>query len=204
LRDPDTKENSTHPFIVEIPGFNGYLTPRYSAELNDWRDKVVFRYFVPDIRSIQLDYTLNPELSFEVRQAGQGSGFGLFSKFGQSLPFDTLAIKQYISYFNYIAHEGFATEVKKVQRDSILASKPMHTIVVTDAKGKASRIDLYLKKNTGKPPVDTTADMPLPYDPDRMYASINGGKDFVQVQYYVFGKLLQTPEYFFANKKPSK
>jgi hypothetical protein len=201
LRDAETDENSTHPFIVEIPGFNGYLTPRYSANLYDWRDKTVFRYYAPDIRSIRVDYMQKTDSSFEVRQTGRSRGFGLFTPTGKPLAFDTLAIKQYISYFNYIAHEGFATEVTKERRDSILASQPINKLTITDAAGKTNQVVLYLKKNNGTAPVDPTAAVPPPYDPDRMYATVNNGKDIVRVQYFVFGKLLQTPNYFLSNKK---
>lgn len=41
---PDTKgnfailENAQNPYIVELPGFSGYLSARFSAEPNSWRD----------------------------------------------------------------------------------------------------------------------------------------------------------------------
>jgi hypothetical protein len=200
LRDVETDKNSSEPFIMELQGFNGYLTPRFSVEADDWRERSVFKYFAPNIRSIKVEHTSAPGQSLEVRQTAPSKGFGLFTLAGQPLPFDTAQVKQYISYFNYIGHEGLASNLKPAQRDSILRSKPEHIITVTDAQGKVNRVAMYLKKNDGMAPNDSTAAMPVPYDPDRMYAYSSIDKEMVQVQYFVFGKLLQTPPYFVKPK----
>lgn len=196
LRDAETGANSSEPFIMELKGFNGFLTPRYSTNPDDWRERSVFKYFAPNIRSIKVEHRASNEQSFEVRQTSPSNGFGLFTTDGRALPFDTVAVKQFISYFNFIGHEGLAVNLKPAQQDSILRSTPEHIITVTDAQGKVNRVALYLKKNDGMAPQDSTAAMPPAYDPDRMYAYSSIEKEMVQVQYFVFGKLLITPEYF--------
>lgn len=200
ISDPSEPVNSTEPFEIEIKGFNGYLTPRYFTQESEWRDRTAFRYFVPDIRSIRVEHTGQPDQSFIVTQSPGSTKFGLQTLSGQPLPFDTLAVKQFISYFNMIGFENFETALPAAKRDSILHSAPAHRIIVTDASNNKNEVVMYLKQNDGFMPDDTTAAAPPFYDPDKMFATVNNGKDFVIVQYYVFGKLLQTPSYFLPGR----
>lgn len=199
VSDPEEIVNSSEPFIMEIKGFNGYLTPRYFTNKAEWRDRTAFRYFAPDIRSIKVTHGGEAAPGSFIVTQSPGNKFGLQTITGQPLPFDTIAVKQYISYFGNIGFENFVTDLKQSTMDSILASPPAHTITVTDASNKKTEIRMFLKKNDGMAPEDSTADMPPPFDPDRMYAQLGTG-DFVIVQYYVFGKLLQTPEYFLPRR----
>jgi hypothetical protein len=201
ISDPENIVNAEHPFVMEIKGFNGYLTTRYFTHEGDWKDRTVFHYFVPDIRSIKVEHAGSPENSFVVSQSSDGKNFGLQNLSGQSLPFDTIPLKQFISYFGNIGFENFVTDVPQHMIDSTLHSTPVHTITITDASGKKNEIKMFLKKGTGKE--DSTGVL-QPYDNDRMYALVNNGQDFVLVQYYVFGKLLQTPQYFTMRKSPAK
>ncbi|MGL5890766.1 MAG: hypothetical protein ACRC3B_12815 [Bacteroidia bacterium] len=201
LRDVESNKNSSEPFVMELKGFNGYLTPRFSVNADDWRERSVFKYYAPNIRSIRVEHNSAPDQSLEVRQTAPSKGFGLFTLSGQPLPFDTTQVKQFISYFNFLGHEGLAGNLKPAQQDSVLLTRPEHIITVTDAQGKVNRVAMYLKKNDGMAPSDSTAAMPSPYDPDRMYAYSSVDKEMVQVQYFVFGKVLQTPGYFVKPKK---
>jgi hypothetical protein len=48
-------EGAKEPYVVHIPGFNGYLSSRFHCRESDWRDKNIFRnlknisYFNPSI-----------------------------------------------------------------------------------------------------------------------------------------------------------
>ncbi|GAB4145245.1 MAG: hypothetical protein Fur0041_19920 [Bacteroidia bacterium] len=200
MADAETGKNSSEPFIMEIKGFNGYLTTRYFTSEDEWRDRTCFEYYVPNIRSIKIEHKTSPENSFIVTQSPGGKSFNLQTLQGQPLPFDTVAVKQFISYFNKINFENFETTLKPATKDSILKSAPVHVIEIMDESGKKNTVKMFLKKNDGRAPEDSTAEAPKPYDPDRMYALVNDGKDFVIVQFYVFGKLLQTPAYFIPRR----
>jgi hypothetical protein len=201
VSDPDDIVNSSEPFDIEIKGFNGYLTPYFFTKESEWRDRTAFHYFAPDIRSIKVEHAGEPENSFIVTQAAGSKSFGLQALNGKPLPFDTIAVKQFISYFGQIGFENFETSLLPATKDSILHSTPAHKITVTDASNTKNEVVMWLKKNNGLMPDDSTAAPPPFYDPDRMFATVNNGQDFVTVQYYVFGKLLQTPEYFMPGRK---
>ncbi|MCX6312129.1 MAG: hypothetical protein NT084_10910 [Bacteroidetes bacterium] len=207
ISDPDNIVNSSEPFIMEIKGFNGYLTTRYFTNKSEWRDRTAFHYFVPDIHSISIQHAGDPANSFTITQSAGNNVFSLQNMKGDKLPFDTIAIKQFVSYFGNIGFENFANDMPKHEIDSITHSVPAHIITVIDGSNKKTEIKMFLKKNKGFAPDDTTAAKPPLYDADRMFALMETTGDFVIVQYYVFGKLLQTPDYFMPGKSakaPSK
>lgn len=193
LADPETGENSSEPFIMEIKGQNGFLTPYFSPDYREWRDKSVFQYYVPDIRSVKVEHAGEPGNSFIATQS-PNMQYGLQSTTGQPLPFDTTQVRQYLSYFIRLGFLEFANDFAK--KDSVLASNPAHIITVQDAAGKKNVMKFYHKAGSGVLDQDSLNPNAPRYDVDNMYASVNNGKDFVIVQYFVFGKLLQTPEYF--------
>lgn len=202
LADASSGENSSEPFVMEIKGFNGYLTTRYSPDVNEWRDKSAFAYFVPDIRSVKVEHAGEPENSFIVTQS-PSLQYGLQSVTGQPLQFDTTQVRQFLSYFIRLGFVDFLNGMDKVKKDSILASPPAHIITVQDAAGKKNVVKFWLKEGDGVLEQDTSKQNGKTYDVDNMYASVNEGKDFVVVQYFVFGKLLQTPQYFLKRRQPA-
>lgn len=195
LADASTGENSTEPFVMEIKGFNGYLTSRYSPDPNEWRDKSAFAYYVPDIRSVKVDHIGYPEQSFIVTQSPDMK-YNLQNTAGKPLPFDTANVRRFLSYFVRLGFVDFANNLDKHVKDSILASPPAHIITVQDASGKKNTMKMFYKPADSRSKGDTAASDGSFYDVDNMYALTNEGKDFVVVQYFVFGKVLQRPEYF--------
>jgi len=196
LSDPETGENAESPFVMEIPGFTGYLSTRYFTNEAEWRDRTVFRHSPPEIRSIRVEHRDRPELGFQL-DLQDAYTFSLKSLSGAPLPLDTLKAKQYVTYYGAVGFEVIENRIQAAKKDSIIATPPAHIITLTDTKGKVNRIKMFLKQGDGEPR-DSTQKIYI--DPDRMYALINNDKDFVLVQYFVFGKLLQTPEYFLPGK----
>jgi hypothetical protein len=201
ISDPEDPINSTEPFVMEIKGFEGYLTTRYSTRVSEWRDRTMFRYFAPDIRSIKVEHQGDPAASFVVTQSSDLHHYAVRTLDGKDVPLDTIAVRQFISYFANIHFENFETSLTPAQQDSVKKSPWAHRISVTDASNRTNTVTMFLKKNDGYLPEDTTATAPSEFDPDRMFATVNEGKDFVGVQYYVMGKLLITPEYFIPRKR---
>lgn len=190
-----TKENSSVPFVMYIPGFEGYLTTRYFTDASDWRDRAVFRYIPTEISNVKVEYPQSPSEGFEIVKKQENMWDARSLTPGATIPgFDTLMVKQYLSYFQNIQYESIEKDVKKVNRDSILASTPMAVITVTNANGMRNTAKLFYKKAAPEQ-VDQQGN-PHKYDVDRLYGQVNNGEDFVLCQYYVFGKLLQTPAYF--------
>ena len=198
LANPSTMENSSVPFIMYLPGFNGYLTPRYFTNESDWKNRVLFSYIPPDIHSIKIETPRKPELSFEIIMKDNKYDVKKLSSLESISNLDTMAVKQYLSFFQNIHYGVTDTSINKALKDSIMNSIPMNIISVNDIKDNINKVKLFPKPapagsldNKGKS---------VKYDMEHMYALINNERDLVLVQYFVFGKLLPSVEFFQKRK----
>jgi hypothetical protein len=191
LANARTEENYKQPYIIYIPGFDGYLTTRYFIKEEDWRDRTIFQYYPYDLKSVSVEYP-GADSSFRITIAGRNHFMLDNPRTGQrAATFDTVAIKQYLTYYQSVSWEVTAPLAKK---DSIVNSPPVAVIRVEDAKGKINTIKLYHRRASENQHNKYGRD--YVYDPDRLFALVND-KDFVLVQFYVFGKMLQPVSYFF-------
>ena len=195
LVDPETMENSSAPYVTYIPGFDGYLTTRFFTKEADWRDRAVFQYIPPEIKSVKVEFPRKPEDGFEIINL-PGTKFEVRS-LKENAPLqniDTTAVKQYVSYFQNLQYEAFEKPDQHL-KDSVVASMPLNIITITDMKGDVNTAKIFYKR---APPetIDQTTGRQAYYDFDRIYALVNKGADLVIVQYFTFGKLLQPITYF--------
>ena len=192
-------EGSAAPFIMDIPGFFGYLTSRFTTDLNDWRDHSVFRYNFADIENVEVKFPTAPTQSFRASNLSNNH-FRLESLTDgkQILHFDTIAVKEFLGSFKRLNFESFITDVSQKRRDSILNSTPIAIITVTDKTGTKNTAKFFYKPNF---PKKQNQDGELfPYDPDRMYAFVNQDKDLVNAQYFVFDPVIKELASFLPKK----
>jgi len=195
-------ENSSVPFVTEIPGFDGYLTPRFFLNEAEWRDKTVFDFAYGDIRSIQAVYHPDSIRSFKI-DFNSEKDFTVSSPVtGQKLQPDTATVVNYLSQFSYLNFEFFDFMLKQNQKDSMLRIPPVCTFSITDRKGKETKAKFY---NIQVNPftiagTDTTGERSK-YDVDRLYAFINNDKELVGVQVFAFGKIFKSLQDFSAVKR---
>ncbi len=195
LIDLETMKPSAKAFVTYIPGFEGYLTTRYFVEERGWRDRTVFQYIPSDIASVKVEAPSNLEYNYELIVKGNNNYQIKMLSSNQLLNnLDTLAVKQYLSYFQHLNFESFEIDLEKAQIDSVLKSQPINILTVTDNKGKSNKVKFYARFNQKK--VAGNDGKLLPYDPERLDALLDNGKDFVMVQFYLFGKVMPVPGYF--------
>lgn len=200
MHDHTEGVNSSMPFVMHIPGFTGYLTPRFFVDEKLWRDKILFRYTVNTLKSVAVRFHRFPDSSFVVslEDANTVNVTDFDGKHYDGI--DSIRTKQYLSYFSSVNFEGIEN-FSRDKMDSILATPPVHTVTVTDINGKTTTLTTF-----AKPPVKRKDDLVIKgkvqtEDPDRMWATINANKnEIVLVQFFVIGKLLQGPSYF--RKRP--
>lgn len=187
-------------YIVHIPGFEGMLHTRFSTTLTDWQDLSVFDYAPGTIEQVAVTYPAQPGASFKITVLERDS-FLLQSPGQPNLPAgyikDTRKIARYINQFRNINAEALINF--SPEKDSILATTPFASIVVSDTSGQQNTVHFYRKAVDKRTKVQLDQQgQPVAYDLDRAYASINNGRDFVIVQYFVFGKLFRTYRSFFS------
>ena len=62
------KDGSATPFVVYIPGFRGYLTPRFKAKPDKWRDHTILAKNINEIKSIEVHHHSQPKESFRIEK----------------------------------------------------------------------------------------------------------------------------------------
>lgn len=201
LTDIESGENSTLPFIMFIPGFNGFLSIRYFMDEDLWRDRSVFAFLPDQIESLSVDYTHLLDSSFKITLSNSNS-ISLADSKGRSIPgFDTAKVKQYLNYYSNIQYEALKNDLRPGFKDSVIAKGAVHIITLKDRNGKVHQIKTF-SKSAEAGSTDQVTGKPLAEDMERMYALINEDKDMVLIQYYVFGKLLPSPSYFKKSGTP--
>jgi hypothetical protein len=196
-------QDSSDPFIIFLPGFRGFVSPRYSPIEKYWRDYNIFRKSIPEIARVTVEIPSTPEYSYEVRNNGQNK-FTLWSLKNQQevVRYDTIKLLNFLSGFRNLNYEALLNELDKVKKDSVLNSQPFIIITLTDTAGVSKSIKTYHKK--GPAGQTDMQGIPLPYDLDRLYASVNEGQDFTIIQYFTFDKVLRPLPFFTEEVSASK
>ena len=190
------KEGADQAYIVYIPGFRGYISTRFSANADDWRDHTIFHVALADIQSLSVEFNSDPMLGFRVDNTGKHQYVMTRLADNANVPFDTLKVINLLSAFNDIRFEALMNNLMTEQRiDSILHSPYLHKISLTSKDGKTKEITTYLKKLQL---IHGISEEETDIDHDHLYASINNGKDFVLIQYYIFDKVLKDINYYRA------
>jgi hypothetical protein len=188
-------QDSSEPFVVFLPGFRGFVTPRYSPMEKYWRDYNIFRKSIPEISAVKVEIPSTPDYSFEVKNNGKNKFILLALKNNREvMNYDTLKLLNFLSGFRNLNYEALLNDMDKARKDSILRSQPFVIITLTDTAGVRKTILTYHKKGPAGQ-VDPHGN-PLPFDLDRLYASVNDGQDFTLIQYFTFDKVLRPLPFF--------
>lgn len=191
------KEGADKAYIVYIPSFRGFITTRFTANPDDWRDHTVFHENMADIQSVAIEFNEDPEGSFRIDNMGKHQYKLTRLCDNKELPYDTLKVINFMSSFGDLRFEALFTNSLPQERiDSITSSPYVHHVILTDREGNTKEMKTF-KKLVMNGVTDFGGDYGE-IDRDRMYALIEGGKDFVLIQNYVFDKVLHDVRYFEA------
>ena len=191
------KEGADKAYIVYIPSFRGFITTRFTANPDDWRDHTVFHENMADIQSVAIEFNEDPEGSFRIDNMGKHQYKLTRLCDNKDLPYDTLKVINFMSSFGDLRFEALFTNSLPQERiDSITSSPYVHHVILTDREGNTKEMKTF-KKLVMNGVTDFGGDYGE-IDRDRMYALIEGGKDFVLIQNYVFDKVLHDVRYFEA------
>lgn len=193
-------EGSDEPFICYIPGFRGFLSPRYTSLETDWRNHSICDLKIGDIKSVRLEYPAAPDSSFEITRNGRNFELKVLNKNRIVNEFDTMKVLDYMSSFTNLNFESFRNNMTKHEIDSITSQIPMAVLSVTDITGKNHTVKGFLKL-ADKGTVDEITGNEIFVDRDRFYGLVNDDKDFVFLQYFTFNQILKPVTYFRMNSQ---
>lgn len=181
------QEGAKTAYVVQIPGFNGYLTPYYSTDFDDWRDRSVMNLKPEEVKSFSINYTAEPGNSFSITQDANGPVVTTDSS--NNNPLNKRRASAYLRFFTDIYCEGYLNDIPGM--DSTIASVPKFCEMNVVAKnGWKQHIDIYkMPINKRSKNLNTSDDSD--YDIDRFYGVINNYKDTVLLQAYTFDKFFR-------------
>ena len=64
-------EGSSVPFIMQIPGFNGFLSTRYYANEQEWRDKALLHCDPQQITHVLINDLSSPDSTIEIKKTSK-------------------------------------------------------------------------------------------------------------------------------------
>lgn len=184
-------EGGKRPYVVQIPGFSGYLTPRYMPTLANWRDRTIFRIAPEDITKVSVQYPLEPLNSFTILKNGEQVSVQIEPSLMEGKTLNTKRVNSFLSFFDALYAEQVANGLSGV-REELSAVPHRCTIEVTGKNGYDQRAEIYYtplnrrSKNLNDPKTDTSSY----YDADHMYAIINTA-DTMVIQEYQFHKVFR-------------
>lgn len=192
-------EGAEHPFVTHIPGFRGFLSPYFSPLPDDWKSHQVFNHNLSDISSVSLEINNKPEESFRVDIDNSDGGYRLQKFVSKEVisRFDTLRLLNFLTSFSDLRYESRLNNIMSPMRiDSILQLPFLFKLTLVDDMNDTIFIKGFTKRALPEEIRDEEYYKLIPDDKDRFYALINGGEDFVLMQYYSFDKVLYPLSYY--------
>lgn len=187
-------EGEKIPCVVYLPGFRGFVSPKYSPLENDWRSHLIVDLRLSQIQEVTLVDFENADNSLRIVRSGNRYFDIIHLADNQQLiPYDTLKLLDHLSDYRNLNYENLLSNLSKVDRDSIFDRK-FKELTVVDTKGNKTVITMYLLKDEED---EHEIDFMNAYNRDRFYAVINGKKEEVVLcQYFVFDRIVQPFEYY--------
>lgn len=191
-------ENSSSPFVMQIPGFNGYLSSRFIVSEDGWRDRSIFNYSNPakQISSISFESFNKPDESFKIDIANGEIKSVSGLKNNIAIDYDSAKVMAYVTKFTQVGFESIEEGLPQTKVDSILTAVPVFIFTIKEVNGKEKSVIIHLMAAQADQ-LDVNGN-PLKFNLDRFYAQIISpeGKDFTIAQYYVFDRLIKPLSFF--------
>lgn len=192
-------EGSERPYVVNVPGFEGYLTPKYLPDLRYWRDRIVFDIAPEQITRVNVRYAQEPLNSFTLTQQGGRVTVALDSSIKLGEPLNETRARTYLKFFTKVYSEGFLVDIPEL--DSIIRSMPQKGVIEVDGGNGYHQVANIIYYPRSEHDIETT---PHPdrfeeqFSGDRYFAVINGGADTVSVPMTSFEKIFRRGYEFFT------
>jgi hypothetical protein len=197
-------ENAQQPYLVEIPGFEGYLTPRYSTDFKEWRSRKVFDLAADSIESVSIQYPGEPLSSFTVKNTSGKPEIVFDPALKSSLvELNMQRANDYLNFFKQINAEGYLNGSENL--DSVIQNARIRCkMSVAQKTGQTTVLDIYWidreKYNGAQTSTDPTN---RPTDVDRLYAVNQSSGDTLLIQMRTFEKFFRRSYEFYQKEQPN-
>ncbi len=177
-------DGSETPYVVQIPGFEGYLTTRYTPSIDIWRDRIIFDLQPAQIEQVSVHYPREPLNDFTIRQSGDGKlSVALDSQLHLSTPLNAARAKAYLTHFSKVYNEGYMNGL--IDLDSTVRSMPEKATVDIRGKGgfhTTARFLFFPIDRRSKNRESDAKTFDEHFNLDRYFVIMNNGADTASVQ----------------------
>jgi hypothetical protein len=188
-------ENAKQPYLVDIPGFDGYLTPRYTTLLNDWRTRTLIELKSSDIATIEIQYPDNPSNSFKVDNTSKVPQVVRTAITDNAGELNVKRVLSYLDLFKMVNAEGYLNGANGM--DTVIAQAKMRCKMIVKSKaGEQVALDIYWMPGDEKAQA-LEAPNGVPEEVERMYVVNPIAKDTLLIQGRTFDKLIQKGSVFY-------
>jgi hypothetical protein len=185
-------DGSSVPFVIEIPGFRGYLSTRYSTYEIEWKTQRVFNIPPKEIIQVKFEDFKKPANSFVINKIEDQYSVSSYPE-GNLLPNpDAVKLKTFLNQFRKKNFSKYVDDVPQDWQDSIKQSPPMYKLSVTTAEGSTLWFKAFNKPGWGH--LNEFGEK-QETDPDNFFMELWNG-DFVYAQYYSFDPIVKNLTYF--------
>ncbi|MGX8713062.1 MAG: DUF4340 domain-containing protein [bacterium] len=195
------RQGDEMPYEIHIPGFRGFLTPRFIADPLKWRSHLIVDLDVRAIARVEMEIPQEETESFAIVREGEGFTFERLHPWQRMDGFDTARVAQFLSSFTWLNFDEFASIVPNSFADSCVSGTPRTILRITDTIGTVHELKTYIKyTNPDDLMYMPDSTMYETFDLNRLYAIVDN-RDTVLIQYYVFDNILQPARYFLGAEK---
>lgn len=190
------QEGASKAYLVEIPGFDGYLTPRYTVDIYDWRSRAMINLPMDSIYKIDLQYR-QPSTLKESFVITNGKGVPILSLNEHYKPNkDSLNVRRVLTYlglFKDINAEGILNGTQGL--DSLFHTASLKCRLEVQSASLQQKIyDIYWLPAKSAASIEVEGVL---QDVERMYAIDVLHKDTLLIQNRTFDKLLRQASDFY-------
>lgn len=190
-------EGAKIPCVVYLPGFRGFVRPKYSPLEDSWRTHNIVKLKMSKIQKVSITDYENAEESFIIMK-GNGRHFNLFAANGMQIPaYDTLKLLDHLSDYRNLNYEMEDMELSAEEKAAVLSNK-FKEVSITDIENHTTTITMY-RINTVLDTANYEYNMDFisAYNKDKFYAVINGNtKEIFLCQFFVFDRIVQPLSYY--------
>ncbi len=194
-------EGAKIPCVVYLPGFRGFIRPKYSPLEDNWRSHNIVKLKLSQIQKVESVDFENPQQSFRIEKSADQRHFDIFNQENmQLIPYDTLKLLDHLSDYRDLNYEMQETELTEEETNDIFSRK-FKEITITDIDGKTTKITMFkIETVLNTEEYDYNMAIVDAFNRDKFYAIINDNQtEIFLCQFFVFDRIVQPLDYYFID-----
>lgn len=178
------------PYLVQLPGFKGYIGPRFTALRKYWIGARFTNLLPEEIQSLNYTYLKEDSSQSFVLQRSK-EGFEMLQG-DERMPMENLneaVVQGVFSVFMDLNFEQYQDSI--LERERVINELGFLDLEIKLTNGETRKVSLYKKPypDVENVPIDAEGNR-LKYDKNQFYAFDYRSESFYTAQYFTFGKIL--------------